>query len=76
MTCRSTTIALLLFFVVHKFSCDHGPGVELACFIQGCEKTILLTPSQILMLLVHSDEVDKVEMREGQDNNRVVVANK
>ena len=26
------------------------------------------------MLLVHSDEIDKVEMWEGQDNNRVVVA--
>ena len=53
-----------LILTVHEFTSQERPSDEIASLIESREKSIPLTPDQVLVLLVHADTIDQVQMWE------------
>ena len=53
-----------LILTVHEFTSQERPCDEIATFIKRSEEAIPLTPDQVLVLLIHADTIDQVQMWE------------
>ena len=58
---------------VEQLSCQDRPRVQDALLTERGKKALHLAPDHILVLIRHSNEVDCVELRQGHNDDRVIV---
>lgn len=59
--------AILVFLLLlnkHQLSCEERPGQNIALLVESGKESFLLAPSQVIVLLTHTDTLDKVLVEE------------
>ena len=64
---------LLLFLAVEQLARGERPGEQVASLVERREESILLAPDEILIFLPHANQIDRIEVREGNDRDAVKV---
>jgi len=65
-----------LCLYVEQFSTQEGPGHQVTTPVKCCEKSISFPPQYVLSLHFHTNTVDKIQVREWDHSNSIVVLNK